>query len=140
MTLRSSSRIAARGAFLAAFLSFSAPLFAQPSREEMLKVYKKECWECHAADGKGRPTKAKMLKIELSLLDLTRKENMTRSREELRKVLLDGKDQMPSYRAKLKPEMVDPLLDYCIEFLEKRTGVASQATREKEAAAAKTSP
>src|SRR5262245_33450735 len=75
-------------------------------------TYDKTCASCHGADGKGNPDKAKVLKIDAALLNLGRPEGKDLSRDQLKQILLDGKEKMPAYGKKLKPDHVDPVLDY----------------------------
>ena len=77
-------------------------------------AYDKMCASCHGADGKGNPDKAKALKIDANLLNLGRPESKDLTRDQLKEVLLNGKDKMPGYAKKLKPAEVDPVLDYTI--------------------------
>jgi mono/diheme cytochrome c family protein len=77
-------------------------------------TYDKMCASCHAADGTGNPDKAKMLKVDPATLSLGRPETATRTRDELRTMLLAGKGKMPAYEKKLQPADVDPVLDYAM--------------------------
>jgi mono/diheme cytochrome c family protein len=79
-------------------------------------VYKKLCASCHGPDGRGNPAKAKILKIDPKLLDLGRPESANLTRDQLKTILLKGKNKMPAYEKKLKPAEVDPVLDFAIEL------------------------
>jgi len=98
-------------------LLVAALLLARPAQADMsaVDVYKRRCASCHGADGSGNAKKAKVLKIDAALLKFGRPEAGT-SRDELRQILLEGKDDMPAFKSKLKPAEVDPLLDYTIEL------------------------
>lgn len=74
--------------------------------------YDKLCKSCHGADGKGNAAKAKTLKIDATKLDLTRAEAANLTKEERRKILLEGKEKMPAYAKKLKPEEVDAMVEF----------------------------
>ena len=77
-------------------------------------VYEKTCASCHGPDGKGNAEKAKVLKLDPASLNLGRPEGKDLSRDQLKQILLDGKEKMPAYAKKLKPDEVDPVLDYTI--------------------------
>lgn len=77
-------------------------------------TYEKSCASCHGADGRGNESKAKMLKIDAAVLNLGRPENAKASKDELKKVVTDGKNKMPAYGKKLAAEDVDPVLDYAM--------------------------
>lgn len=83
-------------------------------------TYDKMCKSCHAADGRGNAQKATTLKIDAAKLDLAREEVKDLPRDEKRRILLEGKEKMPAYAKKLKPEEVDAVLDYALKLAEKR--------------------
>jgi mono/diheme cytochrome c family protein len=77
-------------------------------------TYDKMCASCHGADGKGNAEKAKVLKVDAALLNLGRPEGKDLDRDKLKQILVDGKGKMPPYGKKLKPDEVDPVLDYSL--------------------------
>jgi len=77
-------------------------------------IYDKACASCHGADGKGNETKAKVLKLDPGKLNLGRDESKGLSRDDLKKIVTDGKNKMPAYAKKLKPEEIDPVVDYAM--------------------------
>lgn len=79
-------------------------------------AYDKHCKSCHGADGAGNPDKAKMLKIEPEKLNLGRADAASLTKDEAKKITLEGKGKMPSYAKKLKPEEVDPVVDHAMEL------------------------
>lgn len=79
--------------------------------------YQRLCKSCHGDNGRGNAAKATALKLEPQLLDLARPEAAKLTREQRRKVLLEGKGKMPAYGKKLKPEEVEPLLDHVDELV-----------------------
>jgi mono/diheme cytochrome c family protein len=85
-------------------------------------TYDRLCAGCHAADGRGNAEKAKALKIDPELLNLGRPAAAELSRDQLRSIILKGKDKMPAYQKKLKPAEVDPVLDHSIELARKIRG------------------
>ena len=102
-----------RNLLWAALVSLSLPTAALADGKA---TYDKACASCHGADGKGNPDKAKLLKIDVATLNLGRAETAGASRDELKKILLEGKAKMPAYAKKLKPEEVDPVLDVAMGF------------------------
>lgn len=66
------------------------------------KVYAAKCASCHGKDGKGSATMAKMLKVDNVLLDLTDKDSMAKTDDNLVSVTSKGKDKMPAFEGKLK--------------------------------------
>lgn len=87
-----------------------------PDPAKLQAQYDKLCKSCHGADGRGVATKATVLKIDAEKLNLGRAEVKDVPRDEQRKILLEGKEKMPAYAKKLKPEEVDPLLDLAIKL------------------------
>jgi cytochrome c5 len=79
-------------------------------------TFERLCVSCHAHDGRGNPEKARALKIDRALLNLGRKETETLSRDDLRAILLRGKNKMPAYEKKLKPPEVEPVLDHALQL------------------------
>ncbi len=108
---------------LITFLIAVMPVFVSTgARADGKATYDRLCASCHAADGRGNPEKAKALEIDPELLNLGRPAAADLTREELRTILLEGKDKMPAYEQKLKPAEVDPVLDYAIELARKIRG------------------
>lgn len=92
----------------------SAPIAhasAPAGPREPQAIYDKLCKSCHAEDGRGNAAKAKTLKIDPALLNLGRPGTENLTPEELKTIILEGKEKMPSYKSKLKPEEVDPLVE-----------------------------
>lgn len=102
---------------LALALLAAALLLAPPARADLSAegIYQRRCASCHGADGSGNVKKAKALKIDAALLTLGRLE-ADMPRDVLRQILLEGKNDMPAFKNKLKPSEVDPLLDYTIRL------------------------
>jgi mono/diheme cytochrome c family protein len=97
---------------IAISLALPAAAGAHPAQA----TYDKMCKSCHGADGAGNPARAKMLKIDEAKLNLGREESAKLTRDDLKKVLLDGKEKMPAYGKKLKPDEVDPMVDLVTEL------------------------
>lgn len=65
---------------------------AKGNAEEGKDAFMKHCAACHAADGNGKPTVAKLLNV--TFLPLGGKEVQSLSDADLRKIITEGKDKM----------------------------------------------
>lgn len=75
-------------------------------------VWQKKCQTCHGLDGKGKPAMARMFKVELEKLDLTRGDP-ARSPEAFVKTIADGKNsKMPAFKDKLSPAEINAVAAY----------------------------
>ncbi len=83
----------------------AAPSFAG----EPAEVYKAKCATCHGKDQKGNPAMAKMFKVEPAAMDLTA---LTKSDEDLAKVITDGRGKMPAFKDKLSAEEITGVVSY----------------------------
>ncbi len=71
-------------------------------------LYKQKCAPCHSADGSGNNSMGKTLKIR----DLRSAEVQKQSDAELTAIISKGKNKMPAYEEKLKPEEIAGLVGY----------------------------
>lgn len=106
-----------RAAIVAGFfaLTLSWIAFVPPGEAADLgrggEIYKLMCRKCHGRSGKGDGPKAKSLKkkprnyTEPGFLD-------EHPDAELKKVVIEGKEPMPSFRKKLKDKDVDDVIAY----------------------------
>src|SRR3989304_1757203 len=88
-------------------------VFARPGEAADLakgeKIYKMMCLKCHGETGKGDGLKAKELSKKPA--DYTNPDFFTkRSDEDLRKTVIEGKEPMPSFQARLKDKDVDGVI------------------------------
>jgi mono/diheme cytochrome c family protein len=60
------------------------------------EIYQKRCQACHGPDGRGNPTMAEMLKVEIQ--DLTGPSVVGKPEAELLKTVADGKGKMPPFQ------------------------------------------
>ena len=74
-------------------------------------IWDKLCKSCHGADGRGNEAKAKTLKIDATLLNLGREGTEKLTKDELKTIVLEGKEKMPSYKTKVKEDEIDALVD-----------------------------
>ena len=65
------------------------------------KIYTAKCAGCHGANGKGNPAMAAMFRLPPPSLDLTSAATQGKKDSDLAKVILGGKDKMPSFKGKL---------------------------------------
>jgi mono/diheme cytochrome c family protein len=85
---------------------------APPPAASGQATYDRLCTSCHGADGRGNAVKAKALKLDPQLLDLARPEAAKLTRDETRKILVEGKGKMPAYGAKLGAAEIDAALEH----------------------------
>ncbi|MBI4404488.1 MAG: cytochrome c [Deltaproteobacteria bacterium] len=104
--MKISSVLLLLGVFLFAGLAYAETFAAK-------EYFERKCVSCHAADGGGDVDKAKFLGVTIDQLNLVKTETINAKRENLKTVLLDGKNSMPAYR-KLKEGEVDALIDYML--------------------------
>ena len=89
----------------AAFVLFStASLFAQDGAA----LFTSKCAACHGKDGAAKTPMGAKLKVQ----DLSSPTIQKMSDADLKKIVSDGKDKMPSYKAKLTKEQIDTLVAY----------------------------
>ncbi len=74
------------------FFGYSSVANASPDG----KTSYEKCRICHAVDGTGTPSVAKLLKIDQTLLDLTVEKNRKKSDSEITKVVREGQGKMKS--------------------------------------------
>lgn len=88
-------------AALAVVIALSLSAHAQGASD----LFKSKCAMCHGADGTGSPIGKKM-----GARDFTAAEVQKMSDAELTEVITNGKNKMPKYADKLKPEDVKGLV------------------------------
>jgi cytochrome c6 len=71
-------------------------------------LFKQKCGGCHGADGKGTTPMAKTLKVR----DLSSDDVQKQSDAELTTIIAKGKNKMPAFEGKLKPEEIKGLVAY----------------------------
>ena len=80
-------------------------LFAQT---DAAALFKSKCVLCHAEDGSGSSPSGKALKAK----DLRVAETQTKSDAEIADVITKGRNKMPAFGGKLKPDQIQHLVDY----------------------------
>jgi mono/diheme cytochrome c family protein len=76
------------------------------------KEYLKSCASCHGKDGKGNSGMTKMLKVDMSALNLTDDATLNKSNDELIKTTQDGHNKMPAYKGKIADKIIAEIADY----------------------------
>lgn len=97
-----------RGAMLTALAitvgSWSKPAAAQ----DVAATYKAKCAMCHGADGKGATPAGKSMGAH----DFASPDVQKMSDADLEQAVTKGKNKMPAYGSKLKPEEIKGLVSY----------------------------
>ncbi len=71
-------------------------------------IYNQMCARCHGVDGKGEPEVAKTLPVR----DLTSLEVRSRPTEDLERVIMTGKNQMPPFAEVLSPRKIQAVVGH----------------------------
>lgn len=78
------------------------------AQSDAANVFKSKCVMCHAEDGSGNSPAGKALKAK----DLRSSETQTKSDSELADVIAKGRNKMPGFDLKLKPDQIQGLVVY----------------------------
>src|SRR5215467_1321215 len=101
-----------RGAMLAA-LALGLGLWSRPAAaQDAAAAYKAKCAMCHGADGKGDTPAGK----KMGAHDFASEEVKKQSDADLEQIMAKGKNKMPAYENKLKPEEIKDLVSYIRKF------------------------
>ena len=76
--------------------------------DDSAKLYKTNCVICHAADGSGNTPSGKALKAK----DIGSSEVQKATDAEIAAIFTNGKNKMPAFGKKLKPEEIKQLVAY----------------------------
>jgi mono/diheme cytochrome c family protein len=71
-------------------------------------LFKSKCVMCHGEDGSGNTPSGKALKAK----DLRSEETQKKSDAEIAEVITKGRNKMPAFAQKLKPEQIQQLVAY----------------------------
>ncbi|HTM38204.1 MAG TPA: cytochrome c [Terriglobales bacterium] len=92
-----------------AVVAISLSLLALPAAaQDAAATYKAKCAMCHGADGKGDTPAGKKVGVH----DFASDEVQKQSDNDLGQIIFKGKNKMPAYESKLKPEEVKDLIAY----------------------------
>ena len=78
-------------------------------------LFKSKCVLCHAADGSGSSPSGKALKAK----DLRSSETQTKSDTDIATVITKGRNKMPAFGEKLKPDQIQGLVAYIRQLAKK---------------------
>jgi mono/diheme cytochrome c family protein len=92
-------------------LVIPTPVMAQDAGSS----YKTKCAMCHGADGKGDTPAGKKMGAHDFASDMVQKQ----SDAELAQIISKGKNKMPAYGSKLKPEEIKDLVSYVRKLVNK---------------------
>jgi mono/diheme cytochrome c family protein len=95
-----------RGVILLPFVAACSSWVA--AQGDAASLFKSKCALCHAEDGSGNSPTGKALKAR----DLRSEETQKRSDAELTEVIAKGRNKMPAFGQKLKPEQIQQLVAY----------------------------
>lgn len=89
-------------------------IWSGPLRADGKEIFDKNCKACHGPDGKGSATMATGLKVEASLLDLTKAATKGKPDADLAKIIADGKEgtKMTGFGKKLTPDQITELVTF----------------------------
>lgn len=76
------------------------------------KLFESKCSQCHGKDGKGAAKMAKVLKVDPSLVDLTRADAVKMTAEDMQKTVTNGNKKMPKFKSKLTDAQISDLAQY----------------------------
>jgi len=76
------------------------------------KLFEAKCSQCHAKDATGNEKMAKVLKVDAAQVNLTKGAAAEAAVSELVTIVTNGKNKMPSFKAKLTPDQVEQLASY----------------------------
>lgn len=71
-------------------------------------LFKSKCVMCHGADGSGNTPSGKALKAK----DLRAADTQAKTDEQLTQVVTGGRNKMPAFGQKLKPDQIQELVAY----------------------------
>lgn len=78
------------------------------AQSDTASLFKSKCAMCHAEDGSGNSPSGKALKAK----DLRSPETQSKSEAELTDVVTRGRNKMPAFGQKLKPDQIQELVAY----------------------------
>jgi mono/diheme cytochrome c family protein len=78
-------------------------------------LFKSKCVMCHGENGSGNTPSGKALQAK----DLRSEETQKKSDAELAEVITKGRDKMPAFGQKLKPEQIQQLVAYIRQLAKK---------------------
>jgi cytochrome c6 len=93
--------------YLVVALFFIGPSWLA-AENDAASLFKSKCAMCHAEDGSGNSPSGKALKAK----DLRSQETQSKSDAEISEVITKGRNKMPAFGQKLKPDQIQELVAY----------------------------
>ena len=90
----------------------TSSLIAQQAASPGSKIFRSKCALCHGADGAGKTAMGK----QLQAANLGSKDVQKRPNAELRKIIHDGKSNMPPFADQLSGAEIDQVIEYVRHF------------------------
>lgn len=76
------------------------------------KLFESKCTQCHGKDAKGAEKMAKVLKVDLTAMDLTGVDASKLTADEMAKTVSGGKKKMPKFKGKLTDDQIKEIVAY----------------------------
>lgn len=76
------------------------------------KLFESKCTQCHGKDAKGSEKMAKVLKVELTDVDLTGEKASKLTAAETQKIVSGGQKKMPKFKGKLTDDQIKEVVAY----------------------------
>ncbi len=80
------------------------------------KLFQANCLRCHGYNAQGSLSAAKTLKVDPSLLDLTREAVARKALPYLERRIADGHGKMPQHRQRFSPSEIRSLAQYVLSL------------------------
>ena len=85
------------------------------AQNDAASLFKSKCVLCHGEDGSGSTPSGKALKAK----DLRSEETQKKSDAEIAEVITKGRNKMPAFGQKLKPDQIQQLVGYIRQLAKK---------------------
>ena len=92
---------------------FAASVSCALAAPDGATIYGEKCKKCHGEKGEGNPKAIEKLCKGVELEKLKLDPIAEKSDEEVRKLVVEGKEKMPAYQDKLTAEEIDAVVAYC---------------------------
>ena len=96
---------------------FAAAVSCSIAAPDGSAIYAEKCKKCHGDKGEGNPKAIEKLCKGVELEKLKLDTIASKSDEEVRKLIAEGKEKMPAYAEKLSAEEIDAVVAYCRQLV-----------------------
>lgn len=83
-------------------------------------IYMEKCKKCHGEKGEGNPKATEKLCKGVDPEKLKLDPIADKTDEEVRKLIVEGKEKMPAYAEKMTPEEIDAVTAFCRQLFPKK--------------------